>query len=297
MKGFKVFIVLVFLASILIGAYFYFENEVNGVVDEILGNKGKNDKPNQISSNAGNGGQNTNGGYVSNLVNKITAIIGGGGGLFGGGSGGDSGSGGSSGSTGGSGRRGGSSFDYIQLSNGQSLPNTKQGNGYILTHLFSHSRVATPVQDTPNGAFASCEVWLYFIPTGELVWHLSDSIGGYHPNFFNSSERGGKNYQWIDDWANNFQPYGSFSSAQDRGNNHFPEYQKYLREGQYELVYLNNSNTKHTVTAGFIQGGNGADQLNEIFAPSKDPYKRTINITPNGNSGDEFKLNSNNYVL
>jgi hypothetical protein len=195
--------------------------------------------------------------------------------------------------------RGIADFSFIQKSNGKSFDSSKaQTNGYIRVHFPSHCRVATPVYQTPIGAYAHCE-WGLKNANNEEIAHLLDTVGGFHPSFFEASQRAGRGndyYGWIDEWAANFKPFAPFYSAQDRGNNHFDMYKKYVLEGSYTFWYQNKSNTRHTVTAGYIRSGNGENDLNTIVEPFA-RLETILHIQPNGDEYDDYKINTNNYVL
>ncbi|MER0442763.1 hypothetical protein [Emticicia sp. W12TSBA100-4] len=192
----------------------------------------------------------------------------------------------------------GSDFRFVEKSNGKSFPDKPQGNSYTFVHFPSHCRVCTPVETTPMNAFAHCEYGLKN-SSGEEIVHLLDTIGGFHPNFFDvnqRSQKGNDYYKWVDNWASEFKPFGNFNNPIDRGNNHFDAYKKYLIDGSYTFWYRNKSNTRHSVTAGFIRATNGEGDLNVIV----EPYgyvEKVLNISSNGDEYDPYKINTNNYIL
>ena len=189
-------------------------------------------------------------------------------------------------------------FNFTEKRNGQDYPDKPTGNGYILVHCPSHSRVATPTYDTPQGANSFCEYSLKN-QNGEIVLYVKDTIGGFHPNFFDGNERAGRGnayFAWVDEWAKNFKPFGIFNNYLDRANNHFDQYQRYLLEGHYTFTYRNLSSVKQQVTAGYIRASNGTGDVNEIVA-ANGMIEKAIHIFPPSDEYDSYKINTNNNSL
>lgn len=169
----------------------------------------------------------------------------------------------------------------------------------ITVHLVSHSRVATPVGDTPPNATATCEYWLYG-PNNELVVHVKDNVGGHHPNFFDAGQMANAS-QGLKDRINfciqNFNAVYPFSNYQERGNNHNVYFNRTLKTGTYRWVYHNTSNTRHTLFAGYTDSETENVELNVISeAGSFNEYSIYIALHPTDTS-TPFKFNTNNYQL
>lgn len=180
-------------------------------------------------------------------------------------------------------------FEFFQQSNQTNLVNTL---------LVSHSRVATPVAQTPANATATCEYWLYG-PDNELVAHVNDNVGGHHPNFFSDEiEEGSTELKAkIIYLIQNFVGAYPFSSYQQRGNNHEPYFNRQLRAGVYRWIYKNTSNTKHSLFAGYTDSETENVRLNTVSeAGSYNEY--SIEVVPHpSNPNASFKFNSNNYQV
>lgn len=175
----------------------------------------------------------------------------------------------------------------------------QQSDSNITAHLVSHSRVATPVADTPPNATATSEQWLYG-PGGELVAHIKDNVGGHHPNFFDAvnMENASKGLKdRIAFWVQNFVAVHPFSNYESRGNNHNAYFNRTLKTGTYRWVYHNTSNTRHSLFAGYANSETENVKLNVISeAGTFTEYSVEVALHPT-DQAVPFKFNSNNYQL
>lgn len=189
-------------------------------------------------------------------------------------------------------------FDFKGNSNGQPLPTDATGNGYIRVAFPSHSVVSTPLDRTKIGAVARCEYWLYD-DQNQLVLHVLDTMGGFHPNFFDPSADAytqSPGFAWFRDWVKQFVPFKGFNTARDRGNNHMDAYfTHYVVEGRYRWVFKNLGNTIQLLRAGLIRAGNAEDQVNENLNPGE-TVTHELEIHRGSDPFDSFKLNTNNYT-
>lgn len=189
----------------------------------------------------------------------------------------------------GGGGNGGSQFVFNQQSNGNPLPSIPRGNGYLYVNFPSHAIVASPVCSTPNGALAKVEYWL-LDSGGNTVLYVKDDLSGFHPNFF--TDPCANNLAWFQTWKNGFVPFGDFSQASDRGNNHFTTYNKYVVEGNYTWRVKNNGNVRIEVKAGLIGLGNGQNAVNTFVNPNQQ-IDFSVNISGDTNNAyDPFKFNT-----
>lgn len=184
-------------------------------------------------------------------------------------------------------------FDYYENNN-----QPEENKQFVKVNCFSHSRIATPVEETPQNVNSFCTYQL-INDRGEIVVSMADTIGGFHPNFFNPKlreYRGDSYYEWVDKWARNFRPFGVFAGYLDRANNHFENYNIPLREGNYTFRFQNYSSVKQTVQAGFIRASNGTGDVNEVVE-GFGTIERTLRIFPQADKFDDYKINANNYLV
>lgn len=176
------------------------------------------------------------------------------------------------------------------------FPSNAQGNGFVLVESPSHSRVCTPIDDTKIGAYSHIRYSIKEKNTGKTVINVFDTVGGFHPNFFDNALRevSANSFGWVDDWANNFKPIPPFLSPIDRCNNHLTAFNNYLLEGNYILEGKNMGNTSVKCEWGFIRESGGKGVINTTIEAGQD-FSFDLPIYSNGNAHDEFKGNFNNY--
>jgi hypothetical protein len=143
-----------------------------------------------------------------------------------------------------------STFTFNQKTNGNTVPTSgNYANGYLKFLACSHGIVSF-IPDPVAGKIGSQCKMEYTIrnAANEIVINLKDNYGGFHPNYqpfagdannspaesyyrvWTPSFYDYANLQWVRDWYNNFTPISGtpFNSGNDRGNNHFEQYGKYL---------------------------------------------------------------------
>ncbi len=193
-----------------------------------------------------------------------------------------------------------SEFTFRQQMNGMPLPSEPTGNGYIRVNFPSHSRVATPIGSTINNANSASAWWLY-AEDGTLVASIEDDLGGFHPNFFDAPEvtdsanASYARYQFVRDWIMAFRAFGPFVDARSRGNNHMPEYDRYVLEGTYRWRYQNRANIPVRLECGLIRASSGHGDLDRVIAPGE-TVEVMLPIRANPmDAFDNYKINTNGY--
>jgi hypothetical protein len=193
-----------------------------------------------------------------------------------------------------------SEFTFRQQTNGMPLPSEPTGNGYIRVNFPSHSRVATPIGSTVANAQSASAWWLY-AEDGTLVASLEDDLGGFHPNFIDapevtdSADPNYARYQFVRDWIMAFRPFGPFADARSRGNNHMPEYDRYVLEGTYRWRYHNRANISVRLECGLIRASSGHGDVDRVIAPGE-TVEVMLPIRANSmDAFDNYKINTNGY--
>ena len=199
--------------------------------------------------------------------------------------------GGGGGSGGGTGGNSNYTFDFYQPSSPNALVNIG---------LVSHSRVGTPVADTPATAKALLQYWIYDA-NDILVAYVNDNVGGHHPNFFSSSTEANqrtpemvtKINQLISEHVTN----DYFPTYESKGNNHLTFFNKQLPLGNYTWVVHNKGNTKQRIFVGYANSETENVQVNEVvLADTTVTFNFTVALHPT-NPAVPMKLNANNYDL
>lgn len=200
-------------------------------------------------------------------------------------------------------------FAFTQKSNGQSLPAPSHtGNGYTRVAIPSHGITRT-LNNMPSDKGTICKFELEIVDSnGEVIASMRDNYGGFHPNFENNTLAESyyrvwtpsfsqyNDYQWIRDFYNNFTSIAGtpFSSANDRGNNHYDDYSKYFINGNYTLRIKNTGDKPFEFRAGsntFFDTPGAAQVYTTI---QSDGQWQSFNIFIGGIS-EQYKINIYNY--
>ena len=214
-------------------------------------------------------------------------------------------------------------FTFNQKTNGNAVPTSgNYVNEYLRFEAFSHG-IVFKVPD-PVGAKVGMQVKLEYTiknAANEVVINLKDNYGGFHPNYrpfagdadndpaesyyrvWTSSHGDYANLSFIRDFYNNFTAISGtpFATANDRGNNHFNDYSKYLPEGEYTMTIKNTGlfpfqlragktsvfNTPKTTSGHNI---NEADVYTTILANNTE-YSFTLYVSNYG-MGEAYKINA-----
>lgn len=188
-------------------------------------------------------------------------------------------------------------YEYFFKSNGNTPPTTPtNNNGYIFVHIPSHAIIAKG-SVSPD---ARPQVEFQIIdPDGNEVVYLKDTVSGYHPNYFNLPILEADLKASFERWKNNFNGFGPFGSAEDRGNNHKGElFNFHLKEGVYKWIYRNMGNTPNIIQAGFVR--TNQHDFQETIAPGQTVIKELHIFKRRAKQGgdetyDIYKLNTNYY--
>jgi hypothetical protein len=193
-----------------------------------------------------------------------------------------------------------SEFVFRQQTNGMPLPSEPTGNGYVKVTFPSHSRIATPIGSTMPSAQSASAWWLY-AADGTLVASIEDDLGGFHPNFFDAPEVNDSanpdyaRFRFVREWIAAFVPFGPFPDARSRGNNHFPEYERYVLEGSYTWRYHNRASIPVRLECGLIRASGGHGDVDRVIAPGE-TVELTLVIRANpADAFDSYKMNTNGY--
>ena len=200
-------------------------------------------------------------------------------------------------------------FVFNQKTNGNPTPEPNHtGNGYTLVAIPSHGITRT-LNNMPFDKGTICQFELELVnSSGEIVASMKDNYGGFHPNFQNDSGAESyyrvwtpsfpqyNDYQWIRDFYNNFTSIAGtpFNTANDRGNNHYSQYSKYLINGNYTLRVKNTGNKPFEIRAGsntFFDTSGAAQVYATVQA---DAQWQVFNIYIGGIS-EQYKINIYNY--
>lgn len=193
-----------------------------------------------------------------------------------------------------------SEFTFRQQTNGMPLPSEPTGNGYIRVNFPSHSRVATPVASTVADATSASAWWLY-AEDGTLVASIEDDLGGFHPNLLDAPEvndSANANYarfRFVREWVAAFRPFGPFVDPRSRGNNHMPEYDRFVLQGTYRWRYHNRANISVRLECGLIRASSGHGDVDRVIAPNE-TVELMLQIRANpADAFDNYKINTNGY--
>lgn len=202
-----------------------------------------------------------------------------------------------------------STFVFNQKSNGTPTPEPSHtGNGYTLVSSPSHGITRT-LNNMPADKGTICKFEYEIINSAnEVVVSMKDNYGGFHPNFKN--EVGAESYYrvwtpsfpqysdyaWIRDFYNNFTSISGtpFATADDRGNNHFSQYQKYFVNGNYTLKIKNTGDKPFEIRAGANSNFENSGAAQVYTTVAADGEWKYFNIYIGGIT-EMYKLNIYNY--
>ncbi len=204
-----------------------------------------------------------------------------------------------------------SQFTFNQKSNGQSLPTggAQTGNEYMLFDAFSHAINRSLILPADQGVICKFEYWIKNA-AGEIVIYCKDTYGGFHPNFqpvvgaesyyrvWTPSHQDYAAFQWVRDWYNNFTaiPSTPFNVANDRGNNHFTQYSKYLVQGTHTIEFRNLGTFPVQLRAGRNESFENPDAADVYATILADGQLRSfnLNVTASLDPFEQYKINCYN---
>lgn len=209
-----------------------------------------------------------------------------------------------------------SEFSFVQKTNGNPVPTEGGGqvNGYVLFAAPSHG-IVFKVPD-PVGTQIGLQCKLEYTiknSAGETIFTLKDNYGGFHPNYANNPDAESyrrvwtpsfgdyENLKFVRDFYNDFTPISGtpFQTANDRANNHFSPYYKYIPAGIYSLEIKNTGIFPFSLRAGRndvfdqIPVGGTVTQNNVRFEvpPDNNVYTFPLHVLNDG-SGNGYKMNT-----